>query len=154
MVSLYEFLSCDYNLANNRQVRMLANYNILGCDALKCWTRSVTCSKELKNYYEQKLLQSAKHTLVGLSFFGLTEYPKLSEYLFLKTFKEDKFKFIEPIKEINQTIADIVLKHEAEKYMNKIIENNRLDIELYDFAKELFFNRVNFYRNIEKKEKN
>ena len=70
---------------------MLANYNILGCNALKCWTKTANCSKKLKEYYDRKLLQSAKHTLVGLSYFGLIEYPKLSEYLFLKTFGENKF---------------------------------------------------------------
>ena len=39
-VQFIDFLKCEYNLANNRQVRMLADYNRIGCDKLKCWLKS------------------------------------------------------------------------------------------------------------------
>jgi heparan sulfate 6-O-sulfotransferase HS6ST1 len=146
-VTWEQFLSCEHNLANNRQVRMLANYNILGCNVLKCWTSSSNCTPKLKNIYEQKLLQSAKHTLMGLSFFGLTEYQKLTEYLFLKTFDENKFRFKESNNDLNDTNAAIAMKGEAGRFIENITQNNHLDVELYDFAKDLFFKRVSFFQN-------
>lgn len=148
-VSWVNFLNCENNLANNRQVRMLANHNILGCNALKCLVESTNCSSELKLLNQQKLLESAKHTLVGLAFFGLTEHQELSEYLFLKTFNENKFQFTQPIKDINETIAKKSLDGEASKYIERIKEKNNLDIELYNFAKELFFKRVNYFKKLD-----
>ena len=40
-----QFLSCDNS---NRQVRMLANYNQLGCNVLKCLTKSANCTQNQK----------------------------------------------------------------------------------------------------------
>ena len=146
-----DFLTCEYNLANNRQVRMLANYNILGCKVLKCWTKSSVCSSKDKHINEQKLLQSAKNTLVNqLSFFGLSEYQNLSEYLFIKTFGENKFKFSVSIRDLNQTTAlNATINGHAGIYIEKIRENNHLDIQLYEFAKEVFFKRVEFFHNLD-----
>jgi hypothetical protein len=31
-----DFINCDFNQANNRQVRMLADYLEIGCETLKC----------------------------------------------------------------------------------------------------------------------
>ena len=143
-VSWQEFVNCKYNLANNRQVRMLADYNIIGCNVLKCWASN--CTPELKHFYEQKLLHSAKHALIGFAFFGLTEYQKLSEFLFLKTFDDNKFTFSEEINDYKDTIASSSIKGEATSYMENIKKNNHLDIELYKFAKELFFKRVAYYQ--------
>ena len=137
-----EFLTCEYNLANNRQVRMLANYNILGCRVLKCWTKAANCSREEKWLNENRLLESAKQTLTSISFFGLTEYESLSQFLFEKTFG-DKMKFLEPLVDGNHTKYEL-----SEEYRNisNIKENNHLDIQLYEFTKKLFFKRVNYFK--------
>lgn len=146
-ISMQEFLKCDVNLGNNRQVRMLADYNVIGCTALKCWTKSANCSQKMKEFNEQKVLHSAKHTLLGLAFFGLTEYQTLSEFLFVKTFGDNKFKLSEPIIEKKDTQASISMKGEAGKYIDRIKSNNHLDIQLYEFAKEIFFKRVAYFKN-------
>jgi hypothetical protein len=31
-----DFINCDFNQANNRQIRMLADYCEIGCETLKC----------------------------------------------------------------------------------------------------------------------
>jgi hypothetical protein len=136
-----EFLNCEHNLGNNRQVRTLANYNIIGCSVLKCWLKSSNCSHELQKIYEQKLLQSAKHTLLGLSFFGLAEYPQLSEYLFIKIFDENKFKFKKSFAITGDHTGD------TGGFIDEIKKNNHLDTQLYEFAKELFFKRVEYFQN-------
>ena len=143
------YLDCEYNQANNRQTRMLANYNNLGCNVLKCLTKSSKCSIKHKYINEQKLLLSAKHTLVDIAFFGLVEYQKLSEYLFIKTFGESKFKFSQPSVDLNETIAMNSLSSEAGNYIEQITENNHLDIQLYQFAKEIFFKRIKFFKNLD-----
>ena len=146
-VSIEEFLSCEDNLANNRQVRMLANLNSLGCGVFKCLFKKANCSEKAKKISEIKLLESAKHTLNGLAFFGLTEYQNLSEYLFIQTFDEKKFKFSKKIPEIYETNAELLLKDEKiNKHVKKIEEINHLDTRFYEFAKKIFFNRVKYFQ--------
>lgn len=141
-VNFTEFLECEHNLANNRQVRMLANYNKIGCSKLKCWLKSSNCSFKIKQKYENELLESAKQTLSSFSFFGLAEHQKLSLQLFEKTF-EKRLKFSKPFPEqIEISIGKKLLDGEYKNYSDKINEKNRLDIILYEFAKTLFFQRV------------
>ena len=141
-----EYLDCDFNLAHNRQTRMLADYNLIGCTALKCFSKTENCSQKLKSFNEQKILHSAKHTLLGLAFFGLAEYQQLSEFLFIKTFGDDKFKFSKPLIDIRETNAAKAIFGEAGKYLDQIKSRNNLDIQLYEFAKEIFFKRVAFFQ--------
>ena len=145
--TLEEFLNCKHNLANNRQTRMLANFNTLGCGVMKCVYQTGSCSQKMKQLSEMKLLESAKHTLISLAFFGLAEYPIQSEYLFLKTFNEKKFRFVRPIKNKTETTAKFLLQNEQIfKHVKKIELNNYLDIKLYEFAKDIFFKKVNFFK--------
>ena len=72
--------------------------------------------KMQKRKYENDLLENAKKNLVSFSFFGLTEYQRLSQYLFEKTFK-NKFKFSQPFSEINDRIGLKSLEEE-----NQLIE--------------------------------
>ena len=69
-----------------------------------------------KRKYENDLLENAKKNLVSFSFFGLTEYQRLSQYLFEKTFK-NKIKFSQPFFEINDRIGLKSLEEE-----NQLIE--------------------------------
>jgi hypothetical protein len=125
---------------------MLADFSQIGCNTLKCMEMNYECSDELKNFNEQKILHSAKHSLLGLAFFGLAEEQKLSEYLFLKTFGEDKFRFSEPIIDIKNTNAEKAINGEAGKYIERIKSRNNLDIDLYEFAKEIFYKRVAYFQ--------
>ncbi len=82
--------------------------------------------KMQKRKYENDLLENAKKNLVSFSFFGLTEYQRLSQYLFEKTFKnkikfsqpfKNKIKFSQPFFEINDRIGLKSLEEE-----NQLIE--------------------------------
>lgn len=66
-------MECPYNLARNRQTRMLADLSIVGC-------YNSTLSKSDR---DRLMLASAKHNLQFMPFFMLTEYQKVS----------DKFKY-------------------------------------------------------------
>lgn len=60
-------MACSYNLANNRQTRMLADLSIVGC-----------YNSTLSNTDRERLmLASAKHNLQFMPFFMLTEYQKV-----------------------------------------------------------------------------
>jgi len=61
-------MECPYNLARNRQTRMLADLSIVGC-------YNSTLSKTDR---DRLMLASAKHNLQFMPFFMLTEYQKVS----------------------------------------------------------------------------
>lgn len=144
------FLNCENNLANNRQVRMLADFGKIGCQVLDCFTRLANCTENMKKLNEARLLESAKHTLLRLSFFGMAEYQTQSEFLFLKTLDDNRFRFSEPIKDKKDTLAAISMKGEAGKHIDRIKAINHLDIQLYEFAKDIFFKRVAYFQNEKK----
>ena len=118
------FIKCDHNHANNRQVRMLADYYEIGCESLNCLTKDFNCNDELKKSNEEKLLENAKKNLRSMSFFGLTKYQALSQYLFEKTF-ENKLKFSQSLKLENDRLSWKLLEtDEFKKYRNVIVEKN------------------------------
>ncbi|CAH1245541.1 HS6ST1 [Branchiostoma lanceolatum] len=127
-VGLDEFTDCPWNLANNRQTRMLADLSLVGC------YNTSRVSQEQRN---RILLGSAKTNLRRMAFFGLTEFQKKSQYMFERTFK---LKFIEPFEQVNGTTAGRTPISEDKK--RKVVELNALDIELYDYAKDLFLQRL------------
>ena len=128
-VTLDEFTTCPHNLANNRQTRMLANLSLSGCYGSSPLTRTER---------DCIMLNSAKDNLAKMAFFGLTEYQVETQYLFEKTFG---LKFYENFFQYSHTNAKNVVVSTAQK--NRILELNSLDIQLYDFAKKLFFVRLN-----------
>lgn len=127
-VSLNEFLDCEHNLAPNRQTRMLADLNLV-----QCFNKSAMDS----DLRDQIMLQSAKEHLLKMSFFGLTNYQSLTQTLFENTFN---VKFNITLTQRNSTGARSFTNKQQ---MERILYQNRLDIELYKYAKELFFKRVN-----------
>ena len=137
-VRLLDFLKCPYNLANNRQTRMLANLSLVNCyDPI--------------NYNDLSrkgiMLQSAKQNLNNMAFFGLKEYPNETQYLFEHTFN---IKFRQPLgilkpKTIHETQEYFdMLKPSVQQKIRDVID---LDLSLYDYAKQLFFARYKFARN-------
>ncbi|XP_068107046.1 heparan-sulfate 6-O-sulfotransferase 2 [Hyperolius riggenbachi] len=136
--SLKEFMDCPYNLANNRQVRMLADLSLVGCYNL------TVMPEEQRN---KVLLDSAKENLKRMAFFGLTEFQRKTQYLFEKTFN---MNFISPFTQFNSTRASSV---EIDGQTQKRIETlNFLDMELYEYAKDLFLQRYQFMRQKEHQE--
>ncbi|XP_005872884.1 PREDICTED: heparan-sulfate 6-O-sulfotransferase 2 isoform X1 [Myotis brandtii] len=129
---LKEFMDCPYNLANNRQVRMLSDLTLVGC-----YNLSVMPEKQRNKV----LLESAKSNLKHMAFFGLTEFQRKTQYLFEKTFN---MNFISPFTQYNTTRASSV---EINEEIQKRIEGlNFLDMELYSYAKDLFLQRYQFMR--------
>ncbi|XP_077349458.1 heparan-sulfate 6-O-sulfotransferase 2 [Lithobates pipiens] len=136
--SLKEFMDCPYNLANNRQVRMLADLSLVGCYNLS------VMPEEQRN---KVLLDSAKENLKRMAFFGLTEFQRKTQYLFEKTFN---MNFISPFTQFNSTRASSV---EIDDLTQTRIETlNFLDMELYEYAKDLFLQRYQFMRQKEHQE--
>ena len=127
-VTLKDFLDCDSNLGRNRQTRMLANLTKINCYNSTGWNLG------LRN---QIMLQSAKDNLLNMDYFGLTEFQKYSQKLFEYVFN---LKFKSPFSQLPVTHSDKTFITEEQK--TEILEQNRLDIELYQYAKDLFLQRV------------
>ncbi|XP_057350440.1 heparan-sulfate 6-O-sulfotransferase 3 [Manis pentadactyla] len=135
-VSLREFMDCTYNLANNRQVRMLADLSLVGCYDLTFMNESER---------NAVLLQSAKNNLKNMAFFGLTEFQRKTQFLFERTFN---LKFISPFTQFNITRASNVDINEGAR--QRIEELNFLDMQLYEYAKDLFRQRYHHTKQLER----
>jgi hypothetical protein len=134
-ITLEKFTLCQDNLASNRQTRLLADYD-----------ESEPDCKLFKPQNKNLLLLNAKKVLTEMSYFALTEYDVLSRKLFEKTF-QNLFKFKE-FKEKDSKFkykTSNLLKTLDERLVQKIRQLNDLDLELYDYAKKLFFERLNSY---------
>ncbi|XP_060624139.1 heparan-sulfate 6-O-sulfotransferase 1 [Anolis sagrei] len=136
--TLQEFMECPYNLANNRQVRMLADLSLVGC---------YNMSFIPENKRAQILLESAKKNLKDMAFFGLTEFQRKTQYLFERTFN---LKFIRPFMQYNSTRAGGV--EVDNNTIRRIEELNDLDMQLYDYAKDLFQQQYQYRRQLERME--
>uniref|UniRef100_A0A1A8RFM2 Heparan-sulfate 6-O-sulfotransferase n=2 Tax=Nothobranchius TaxID=28779 RepID=A0A1A8RFM2_9TELE len=131
-VPLADFMNCPSNLANNRQVRMLADLSLVGC-------YNMSSMSELERGHV--LLASAKANLRNMAFFGLTEFQRKTQYLFERTFG---LRFIRAFTQINSTRAASV--GISGKVRWRIEGLNALDVELYEYAKELFLRRYQYNR--------
>lgn len=147
MVSLSEFMSCPYSVAFNRQTRMLAEYDsqFTLCHLLE----DTSFGKSVK--YDRELLLRAIRALNSLSFFGIAERQTESKKLFVKMFN-NKFYFSDKVKSNRRyNLRKIKLGSEFEfDKLNatieaKIKELNHLDVDLYDYARELFESRLQYH---------
>ena len=137
-VTLTEFMNCSSNLASNRQVRMLADLSLVGCYNLSSMNESQ------RNHI---LLSSAMSNLKNMAFYGLTEFQRKTQYLFERTFS---LQFIAAFTQINSTrAANVDLSEPVRK---RIEELNFLDVQLYEYAKDLFLQRFQFTRQREHQE--
>ncbi|KAL6455864.1 hypothetical protein MHYP_G00357150 [Metynnis hypsauchen] len=127
-VSLVDFMACQSNLANNRQTRMLADLSLVGCYNLSSMSEGLRA---------ELLLDSAKRNLRRMAFFGLTEFQRKTQFLFERTFG---LRFIAPFTQINSTRAAGVAVDPAVRL--HIEGLNALDVQLYEYARELFLRRV------------
>ncbi|KIH62047.1 hypothetical protein ANCDUO_07671 [Ancylostoma duodenale] len=76
-VSLDEFLHCPFNLAFNRQTRMLADLTLVNC-----YARNGTDPRTR----DRILLESAKRNLRNMAFFGIKERMDDSQMMFERLF--------------------------------------------------------------------
>jgi len=136
-VSLDEFMACPFNLANNRQTRMLADLTLVGC-----YNRSAFADPAER---DRIMLQSAKDNLRSVVFFGLTERQVDSQHLFEHAFN---IQFAEDFVQRNSTTADRV--NVSNDQMRTIELRNHLDVRLYRYAVQLFDERVQKLREAER----
>ncbi|KAL0101101.1 hypothetical protein PUN28_018748 [Cardiocondyla obscurior] len=133
-VTLEEFMECPYNLARNRQTRMLADLSIVGC-------YNSTLSKTDR---DRLMLASAKHNLQFMPFFMLTEYQKVGQYTFEETFK---MRFAVAFEQHNATLSAATMATLSVEQLDAVRKLNSLDLELYEFAKNLAFQRFKRLRD-------
>ena len=132
-VTMESFVSCDTNWANNRQTFALTDLEQFGC-----FNRSVWKQREVE------LLNSAMSNLRDMAFFGLAEYQEESGALFQETFDlvmpsgslEQKPLAVQHSYEILREIAT------NETIYQRIVRNNHLDMQLYQYALKLFASRL------------
>ena len=128
-VSLEHFVNCPTNLAVNRQTRMLADLDTVGCyDSALLNTTS----------FKKSLLDSAKENLLKFSFFGITDEIVKTQFLFENTFN---FRFSRQARQ-KLDKSELVNQDVGQGLKVKVRELTQLDEELYRFAKHIFLSRV------------
>ncbi|XP_076435891.1 heparan-sulfate 6-O-sulfotransferase 3-B-like [Babylonia areolata] len=127
-VTLKEFMDCPHNLAFNRQTRMLADLTVVNC---------YNTSAMSPTQRGALLLASAKQNLREMAFFGLTEFQTASQFLFEHTLH---MNFLRDFVQLNHTKSN--KGNIGEDDLRRTAELNYLDVELYQFAKDLFLQRV------------
>lgn len=139
-VTLEEFIGCPWNLAFSRQTRMLADLRLVNC---------YNTSGMSPTERGRLMLESAKRNLQRMPFFGLTEYQEESQYLFEKTFG---LKFVTPFTQLteDETRAGNILPILESSVLSQIKTLNSLDIELYTFAKNVFFKRLTHFKEADR----
>nr|CAG4651351.1 EOG090X0E58 [Simocephalus serrulatus]SVE94514.1 EOG090X0E58 [Simocephalus serrulatus] len=130
-VELDEFMNCPYNLAHNRQTRMLADLTLAGC-----YTGYNSTVDQLER--DRILLQSAKQNLASMTYFGLTEQQSASQYIFEQTFQLD---FVNSFDQANATLSAQAIAELTPTQIERIRQLNSLDAELLDFARQLLQKR-------------
>ncbi|KAI8772427.1 heparan-sulfate 6-O-sulfotransferase 2 [Biomphalaria glabrata] len=127
-VSFEEFVSCQHNLAFNRMTRMLSNLSKINC--YNKTNRNEKLAGEI-------MLKSAKENLLNFSFFGILEEQEKTQFLFENTFG---IRFIESLKP--KPITHVSQLNITRAMHDAVVDKTRLDIQLYQFAKDLFLQRV------------
>lgn len=138
-VSLQRFMSCPYNLAINRQTRMLADLTLVGC-----YNRSAM-SETRRN---ELLLASAKDNLLKMAFFGISEEQKMSQYVFEQTFN---LQFSRSFIQLNETHSTLAMDELSPKMIERIRSLNTLDMQLYEYAKNVLEERFQQLRSRDEK---
>ncbi|KAK6057669.1 heparan sulfate 6-sulfotransferase, partial [Cooperia oncophora] len=127
-VSLNEFLHCPFNLAFNRQTRMLADLTLVNC-----YARNGTDPRTR----DRILLESAKKNLKNMAFFGIKERMDDSQTMFERLFNLSFSRRLSAWSRSKSNDTDV-----SPDQMRQIRERNQLDIELYDYAVKLFEHRL------------
>ena len=133
-ITLEKFAKCSEGWSTNRMTISLADH-----DEATCWNKTRYTREER----DQILLESAKSNLLKFSYFGITDFPSESSELFEKTFGvvlRNPLKAMVPMNSRGgQFLQSLSLD---KKILTLIVENNRLDLELYEYAIEIFKKRI------------
>ncbi|XGW10680.1 hypothetical protein V3C99_012297 [Haemonchus contortus] len=127
-VSLDEFMMCPFNLAFNRQTRMLADLTLVNC-YVRNGTDPLT--------RDRVLLESAKRNLKNMAFFGIKERMDDSQTMFERLFN---LSFNRRLSEWSRSKSNDT--NVSSEQLKEIRKRNQLDIELYNYALKLFEHRL------------
>lgn len=152
-VPLDIFVDCPYNLAHNRQVRMLADLTRLGCYRnLVNWSVPTEETKHQSLISIQRDLRiSAKHTLLTeIRVFGLIEHIVYTQYMMQRSlnivFRQLLTKTSNvPLQSDHKTHAMLIRSALNASQLRAIENRIQLDTELYRFARALFTRRLCLY---------
>ena len=135
-LTLEKFSRCTDSWSINRMTVSLADHKLA-----TCWDKK----KYSREERDQILLESAKSNLRNFSYFGLNEFLAESGPLFEKTFG---FILRNPIHEqslndskAGQFVSSLTHGQEVNMY-KKVAQNNLLDLELYEYALDIFRTRM------------
>jgi hypothetical protein len=131
---LADFIRCPFNSAINRQTRMLSTLN----------TRCQSLPLAYDDFVD---LTTAKINLQSMEFFGLTEYLTLSQRLFERTsycriYRMCSFQSYLEQDPNNKQTSNFVEQTLTRVDVDRLKQMNSDDIELYRFARRLFFQRT------------
>lgn len=127
-VTLAKFLSCSHNWANNRYTWMLADLKLLQCNNNRSYN---------KTQFESNLLKSAKKRLKSMAFFGISEHLKETSILF-------EYRFTVKLLSLATTDKTLLSRDIDRNLYNEIVRLNYMDMALYNYAFNLFRNRLKF----------
>ena len=131
-LTLAKFLRCTESWSINRMTLSLADHELA-----TCWDKK-RYSREQR---DQILLASAKSVLCNISYFGLNEFIAESGSLFEKTFGLVLKNPIQAQSLNSSKAGQFIRSLMQEKEINifkKVVQNNLLDLELYEYALDIF----------------
>lgn len=133
-LTLERFAKCQDSWSVNRMTVSLADH-----EEATCWNKTRYTRKER----DQLLLASAKSNLLNFSYFGINEFPLDSGALFEETFGVVLRNPIQNLSPVESKAGQFLESLKADKYLCKqVIDNNRLDMELYEYALDIFNSRM------------
>ena len=139
-LTLEKFLKCTDSWSINRMTLSLADHELA-----TCWDKK----KYSHEQRDQILLESAKSNLRNFSYFGLNEFIVESGSLFEETFGVVLRSPIQVQPLNNSRAGQFINSLMQEKEINifkKIVKNNLLDLELYEYALDIFRIRMRTIR--------
>ena len=135
-LTLAKFLRCTESWSINRMTLSLADHELAICRDRKMYSRKQR---------DQILLASAKSNLRNISYFGLNEFIAESGLLFEATFG---LILKSPIQgqslnssKAGQFVSSLIQEKKITIF-KKVVKNNLLDLELYEYALDIFRNRM------------
>lgn len=152
-VKLEDYMSCENNLAFNRQTRMLAGYDDEESNGLTLCEVLNDTSYGMSRKYDEELFARAISNLHSLSFFGLAERQIDSKKLFVKMFNKTlRFRDLNRQDRVplsRRLIDGLGLEYAVSsldpQIVRRILDLNHLDARLYEYAYELFESRLEYY---------
>jgi hypothetical protein len=141
-MSLEDFMSCQHNLAINRQTKFLVYNNE---DFPECAIMSKNKSVQFE------MLERAKKTVNSLVYFAISEYQNYSQLLFEKSVGRDVFKYnaeAQDFRLLNSTVGHSYKASLNSSIISRIQQMNHLDVQLYDYALKVFFARLRYFNII------